>query len=212
MMENGRWEKLDHQKNISGLLIAAGLSERMNKFKPLMLSDGSSFVIQILKKMKLVCRNITVVTGFNNELLKTEIEKYFPNDTQIHYAFNPNYEKGMFTSLQCGLRNLSDSDWILYHFVDQPCLPELFYKDFINQIDNKYNWIQPRYNNRNGHPILLEKSICQTILNDSSEKNLKDISLQSFMSKKFWQCNYPQVLQDIDTPEDYKKEIQNEHL
>jgi len=212
MMENGRWEKLDHQTNISGLLIAAGLSRRMNNFKPLILSNGNSFVIEIIRKMKLVCNSIVVVTGFKSEILEAEIEKHFPEDSQIHLAFNPDYKKGMFASLQCGLQNVSYSDWTLYHFVDQPGLPGMFYKELADQVNDSFNWIQPRYSDRNGHPILLGKAIYNYILTTSMENNLKEISLQSFVNKKFWQCNYPQVLQDIDTPEDYRKEFENEHL
>lgn len=211
-MFDGKWLMDEGKVNIAGLLIAAGLSSRMEEFKPLMLSNGNSFIIEIIRKMKLVCNTIVVVTGYKSERLKAEIEKFFPEDPKIYFAFNSDYEKGMFTSLKCGITNLPSSDWILYHFVDQPGLPNEFYKQFINQIDKGYNWIQPKYENKNGHPILLGKNIFQFILNASPEENLKTISHQSSVNKKFWQCNYPQVLQDIDTPNDYEKEFQNEHL
>ncbi|RJP64736.1 MAG: hypothetical protein C4539_14175 [Ignavibacteriales bacterium] len=200
------------QLNISGLIIAAGLSSRMSLFKPLAKYNGNSFLTEIIRKLKLVCSNIVIVTGFKKDEINAEVEKYFPGDPQILLVFNPDYENGMFSSLQCGLRNLPESDWILYHFIDQPSLPVEFYKDFIEQTDNDYNWIQPRYKDRNGHPLLIGKSIFQTIINSYSNENLKIISSLPLINKKFWQCNYGQILQDIDTTEDYKREIQNEHL
>jgi len=223
-MDDVRWEmsrKRDQpmaekmgkeQLNISGLLIAAGLSSRMPFFKPLAKYKENSFLTEIIRKLKLVCDKIVVVTGYKEDEIKSEAEKFFPDDSQILLALNPDYEKEMFSSLQCGLRNLTGTDWVLYHFIDQPSLPVEFYKDFIEQIDNGYNWIQPRYKDRNGHPLLIGKSIFQTIINASSNEKLKNISSLPFINKKFWQCNYPQILQDIDTTEDYIREIHNEHL
>lgn len=206
-------EKMEREQlNISGLLIAAGLSSRMSFFKPLAKYNENSFLTEIIRKLKLVCDKIVVVTGYKEDEIKSEAEKFFPDDSQILLALNPDYEKEMFSSLQCGLRNLTGTDWVLYHFIDQPSLPVEFYKDFIEQIDNGYNWIQPRYKDRNGHPLLIGKSIFQTIINASSNENLKNISSLPFINKKFWQCNYPQILQDIDTTEDYIREIHNEHL
>ncbi len=206
-------EKMERdQLNIFGLLIAAGLSSRMPLFKPLAKYNENSFLTEIIRKLKLVCDKIVVVTGYKEDEIKIEVEKYFPQDSQIHLVLNSDYEKGMFSSLQCGLRNLTESDWILYHFIDQPSLPVEFYKNFIEQIDNGYNWIQPRNKVRNGHPLLISKNIFHTIISASSTENLKSISFLPFVNKKFWQCNYPQILQDIDTPDDYKKEIHNEHL
>ncbi len=54
----------------------------------------------------------------------------------------------MFTSLQTGLTAAINSDWILYHFVDQPGLPNKFYQEFIKQIDDEHNWIQPHLKNK----------------------------------------------------------------
>jgi molybdenum cofactor cytidylyltransferase len=208
MMENGRLDK----RNISGLLIAAGLSNRMPLFKPLAKYKGNTFVTEIISKLKLVCNKIVLVTGFKENEIKSEIEKYFPQDSQIHFAYNPDYENGMLSSLQCGLSNLMNSDWVLYHFVDQPSLQAEFYKDFLDQIENGYNWIQPKFKGRNGHPIIIGRNIFQTIVSASSSENLKSISALRFVNKKLWQCNYPQILQDIDTPEDYEREIENEPL
>ncbi|MCX6150848.1 MAG: NTP transferase domain-containing protein [Ignavibacteriales bacterium] len=206
-MVDGRKKKI-----ICGVLIAAGFSGRMNEFKPLMMYNGSSFVVEIIRKMQTVCDRIVLVTGYQNEKVQFEIEKYFSEDSSIVFAFNPDYEKGMFTSLQRGLKEAVDADWVLYHFVDQPGLTEVFYKEFIMQIEKESNWIQPVFAGRKGHPILLASSIFLFITNASQEDSLKNISLIPGVKKKFWNCNHSQVLQDIDTPEDYKREIENEHI
>ncbi|MDZ7765977.1 MAG: NTP transferase domain-containing protein [Melioribacteraceae bacterium] len=83
----------------------------------------------------------------------------------IKFVFNENYKSGMFTSLQAGLTN-TNTNWYLYHFVDQPSLPLNFYSDFANQIDDQSNWIQPTYQNRKGHPILFDNYVKEMILKE----------------------------------------------
>jgi molybdenum cofactor cytidylyltransferase len=199
-------------KDISGLLIAAGHSDRMNEFKPLMLYHGNTFIIEIIRKMKSICRKIVVVTGHYSEKIQSEIEKHLLINSGISIVFNNDYKKGMFTSLQCGLIELRNTEWVLYHFVDQPGLPEEFYKEFDSQVDENYNWIQPKYNSIKGHPIIFGKEILQPIISAPLDENLKNISMLPIVKKKYWKCIYPQVLQDIDTQDDYKKEIFNEHI
>ena len=122
--------------------------------------------------------------------------------------FNQDYHEGMFTSLKKGLNESTDSDWIIYHFVDQPSLPEKFYYELIEQIDKEYNWIQPSYNKTKGHPLLLHRSIFNLILDNSNNASLKEISRSELVTKKIWECNYSQILQDLDTPGDLNNLIQ----
>ncbi len=123
----------------------------------------------------------------------------------LKFTFNDSFQKGMFTSLQKGISEAKNCDWILYHFVDQPGLPENFYRDFIKQIDNNYNWIQPVNKEQKGHPILLGKELFELIVNSSPDSNLREISKSPKVKKKYWECNYTEIFQDIDTEEDFLK-------
>jgi len=201
-------EFMENQKKICGLIISAGLSGRMKKFKPLLDYKGKSFIQNIVLKLNSACKQIVIVTGYKDDDVKRNIE-------QLHYkasyelVFNPDYESGMFTSLQAGIRKATEADWILYHFVDQPGLPENFYSDFIQQIDNFHNWIQPSAGGEKGHPILIHKDIFELIGNASKDSNLRDVSRSPNVKKKFWECSYREIFQDIDTEEDYIKLQQN---
>lgn len=200
-------KKSDSQK-ITGLVIAAGFSSRMQDFKPLMEFNGNSFLAVISEKLLRVCEDIIVVTGFNEPEIVAEIEKFLSKKEispgRIQIIENENYERGMFSSLQCGL-NKTDADWVVYHFVDQPSLPENFYADFINQIDETHNWIQPVRANRKGHPILLRNDLFKSIVESSKEMDLRTLSENAFVKKKFWECSYPEIFDDIDTPVDYAR-------
>ena len=109
----------------------------------------------------------------------------------------------MFTSLQAGIRKVTEANWILYHFVDQPGLPQTFYSDFMKQIDDNHNWIQPMLNGEKGHPILIHYELFETVQKASKDSNLREVSRNSIVKKKFWECGYQEIFQDIDTEEDY---------
>ena len=187
---------------IYGLVLSAGLSGRMRNFKPLLRYKGKSFIQNIILRLDSVCDKIIIVTGFKAIEVEENVNQLNIH-SKIEFEHNVNFEKGMFTSLQAGLTKLIECNWILYHFVDQPGLPGEFYKKFVEQVDDKYNWIQPAINNRGGHPILIHKSLTQTILSASVDSNLRAISNAKMVKKKFWECSYEEIFQDIDTENDY---------
>lgn len=176
----------------------------MGAFKPLLMYEDKPFIINIINKLKCICSTIGIVTGHNAIQIEELIQKNYPYSNTTKLIINEDFENGMLSSLQAGLKQMSDCDWILYHFADQPHLPQKFYTEFINEIENEYNWIQPEYNQKKGHPVLLNKSIFPKIL-DSQYSSLKEISRLSKIKRKTWKCNFPQVVEDIDTKDDYQK-------
>lgn len=201
------------ENEITGLIISAGKSSRMGEFKPLMNYAGKTFLNQIISKLEPVCHCIIIVTGFNSEKLKAQTIKTLEEQGQdsiikkIRFVKNEDFEKEMFTSLQSGLKEIKNTCpetlWVLYHFIDQPGLPDDFYPAFIQNVDSSYNWIQPSFNKQNGHPILLGQELYNIILDSSESSSLREVSRNPAVRKKIWECSYKNVLQDIDTREDY---------
>lgn len=191
---------------ISGLIISAGLSCRMKRFKPLAEYKGKTFIGNIIHKLEKVCENIIIVTGYESDRLKSEVLNEFPElRHKLKITQNNSYQKGMFTSFQKGIETALNSDWVLYHFVDQPGLSAKFYPELVLQIDNKYNWIQPANKNKRGHPILLARNLFDIIISAPKDSNLRELSKSDNFKKKYWECNYDEIFQDIDTEDDYPK-------
>ena len=176
----------------------------MGKFKPLLSYKGKSFIQNIVLKLNPVCDKIIIVTGYNTTQVEENVNQ-LNLSASIEFVYNEDYEKGMFTSLQTGLAKAFEGDWLLYHFVDQPGLPEKFYPDFIEQIDDKHNWVQPKTGERKGHPLLIKKELFRIIIDAPFNSNLRMVSKNPKVSKKYWECAYPEIFQDIDTEGDYLK-------
>lgn len=199
---------------IEGLLISAGYSSRMGDFKPLLKVENESFIVAVIRKLLLVCDKITVVTGFNSELIEQELENVFEKEInssspKLNIVFNADFHNGMFSSVQCGVASINNSDWVLMHFVDQIGLPNKFYTEFVSEIDDNHDWIQPIYDMKQGHPVLFKKTCFEKILQSPSYYRMKLIRGDDEVIKKYWFAEFPGILEDIDTQEDYVRYTKN---
>lgn len=207
---------------IEGIILSAGFSGRMKQFKPLASIGGVPFLLGIILKLSRVCRKIRVVTGYRTDEIQQALEQWFSQPPEkswldaagipenfwsdirqkVTLIFNPDYRKGMFTSLQTGLRQVRDCDWALYHFVDQPQIPPEFYLSFAGRLNSSANWIQPRYRGRGGHPLLLHRSVFGEILRAGTDSTLHTLSQLPVFRKVFWDCPFAEVLHNFNTPTD----------
>lgn len=203
-----------NQNRITGLLLSAGLSQRMGMLKPLVKLNNIPFLAHIIVKLSSVCQQIVVVTGYQSVLIEKEITQWLKDNNEaakvsLNWCHNTDYRSGMLTSLQAGLRDVKDSDWILYHFADQPHIPKEFYHAFIDQIEPAYDWIQPTFNNHSAHPLLFSKRVIPHILQLKADQNLRDLNRIKKLNRKKWACNFPEILKDIDTPQQLKLLLEN---
>ncbi|MBM4171584.1 MAG: hypothetical protein FJ214_06940 [Ignavibacteria bacterium] len=190
---------------ITGLILAAGLSSRINSFKPILHLNKKPFVNVIAEKLLKVCSDLVIVTGYKSDIILEIIKDYFQEETlRIKLTYNEDFEKGMLSSLQKGISSAKNSDWILFHFVDQPTIPEKFYFDFIDQIKPQFNWIQPSINSCKGHPILINNTLYNLILSLPSNESLRTFKKNKSVKQIIWNCNYPDILKNINSEEDYK--------
>ena len=189
---------------ITGIIIAAGLSSRMGKFKPLLMYDGKTFLENIIDKLLIICEKIIIVTGHNSDLIVNLVNLNYKNQ-KVVCVINSDFQSGMFSSLKVGIESCINSDWIIFHQVDQPNLPLNFYKEFTDQIKIKYDWIQPIFEGRKGHPILFNNNVIEKILDANNNSNLREISKSKEINQYFWECSFNEILTDLDTPNDFKK-------
>lgn len=208
---------LTHKK-ITGLILAAGKSGRVGEPKAFLKLNDKTFITEIILKLSSFCHSIIVVFGFDGDMMKIKLlsdEKLKSIIEKIQIEINIHYEAGMFSSLQCGLKKIKNSDFILIHQVDQPSLPLKFYEEFLKQADEEIDWFQPSFEGKVGHPILISKKLAEEILIEDTNSNLREFKKKKALKQKIWECSFPEIHQDIDTIEDYDKlikELQNEHI
>jgi len=61
----------------------------------------------------------------------------------------------------------------------------------------------PRYQQTNGHPLLMNTEILQKVKKADENSNLRDIL--SAHEGKIMPCNIPNILVNLNTPEEYER-------
>lgn len=194
---------------IGAVIAAAGLSSRMGDFKPLLPYRGKTILAATVEKLQAVgVAEIVVVVGYRHH----EIEKYFAENTALHFVYNPYYrEKDMLYSLQCGIKKLRKADAA---FVMPADMPAISLQTFSLLIDawqlKKGTVIIPVQNGRWKHPPLIGKKYFSDIVSFTGENGMRGI-LQGLAKKAFLVETVDDGLNiDVDTPEEYKNLLAKE--
>jgi molybdenum cofactor cytidylyltransferase len=202
-----RQEKYAREKgqNIDIIILAAGKSERMGQQKLLMPYAGKSIIEHIVvKALESNAGQVHVVLGSHQDEIRGVIHQ-FP----VKIVVNKEYEKGMLSSVQGGFNDLSPrakAGVILLG--DQPMVQT----GVINKLIETYyktgsGILVPVHKGKRGHPVLIDTKY-------TSEINALDpnIGLRQLMEKHTGDIHEMEVetntiLKDIDTIEDYNKEL-----
>jgi molybdenum cofactor cytidylyltransferase len=192
-------------KNIWAIVLAAGKSTRMKQQKMLLPFNGKTIIESvILNILPVLNKNILVVLGSHHIEIKKQIGKL-----PVKTCMNENYAEGMLSSVICGFRALPvGAEAALVFLGDQPQIPGEVSRLVINAWQNSGKGIIiPVTNGRRGHPVLIETKYKSEIESLDPEKGLRHLMEKFGGDVEEAECNLPEILRDIDTPEEYLKEI-----
>ena len=164
-------------KKISAIILSAGFSTRMVRFKPLLpLGDKTVLERVISTFRKAGVGDVRVVVGHRMEELIPTVER-----TNANVVINPNYSLGMFSSIQAGVNSVPmDSEAFFVHPVDIPMIcPSTITKIIDRHDDHEGLIIYPCYNGKRGHPPLIPSKFSKAIMRAETSGKLNDV-LASF--------------------------------
>lgn len=216
----------------AGIILAAGCSRRMGCFKPLLplpnitadYRNPTTFIRNIVDNMlKADVRKIVVVTGFRSEELIAHLNEY-----PVEFVFNPEYATSdMFSSVKIGLKacltspdaspdsspdaspdvspDVSSESALSGIFIAPVDIPLPDFKIYTQLMEDTAiaDIKRPSFNNRSGHPILLNRQCLNTILNYSGSGGLKTAISSNHLIVRDIKTDIDVILYDTDTPEDY---------
>ena len=188
---------------ISGILLAAGESRRMGEFKQLLRLGDKSFVECCVDNL-LASRvdELIVVTGHRELEVRRAVR-----DRPVRFAHNSGYKSGMASSIKCGVQAVSEgARACVVALVDQPQIDTQVINCIIETYETARSLIViPGYQGRNGHPILLDLSLKEEILEMSLEQGLRQVVRAHSGQVARLEANNSAVLEDCDLPEDYAR-------
>src|SRR6266581_415570 len=99
----------------AAIILAAGESRRMGRAKALLPFREGTFLSEIAGSLGRRCSPVIAVFGFD----AARVMQFAPSS--VIPVENPDYTRGMLTSLQAGLRAVPDGcDAVLFTLVDHP--------------------------------------------------------------------------------------------
>lgn len=179
---------------IEAVVLAAGLSSRVSHYK-MTLPLGEKTVIEHTADTLLeVCDNVIVVAGHKAQ----ECEQVLHNRKGVRIVENPDFRKGMFSSVQCGVKELS-SDTFFVLPGDQPMIQK---QTLTKLLEAEGDIVNPSFKGKKGHPVLFRNDCREGILAMPEDGILRDF----IHSRKanIVEIEDEGIILDIDTDEDYE--------
>lgn len=202
---------------IAAIVLAAGLSRRMGRFK-LTLPWGPTTVIgQVVATLAAAgLRDIVAVTGHR----AAEVEAALAG-SPARLVWNPDYANGeMLSSIQAGLRSATDAvdgpsqsagatapAAALLCLGDQPQM-EAATVAAVLAAGAAQGWsriVIPSYQMRAGHPLLLPAWLWPEIMACTGTQ--RDVLAAHRAETHYLTVDAPSILADLDTPESYEREM-----
>lgn len=190
--------------NISAIILAAGQSKRMGRSKMILPWGNTTVLGKVIETIKQAgVGDILVVTGGERAQVETIVAKY-----KVRMIRNENFEsEEMITSIQLGLREQhAESVAALICLGDQPQVEESSVRSICEAFQKKNSSIiVPSYQNRRGHPWLIARELWNEVLGMRAPESMRDFLHKHNKDILYVEHKSPNILQDLDTPEDYLK-------
>jgi molybdenum cofactor cytidylyltransferase len=188
---------------VSAILLAAGKSERMGQNKLLMPFDSGTIIGRSLDNL-LGSRagEIIVVVGARAAEITSAI-----GDRPAITVVNPDYARGMSTSLHTGLGKVSrHCRFVMVALGDQPLISSQTYNRLIDAaLETARGIIVPTYRRKRGNPIVLSASYIQEIDRFTGDVGGRELLTRHPEDVLEVPVDDPGILANINTPDEYAR-------
>jgi molybdenum cofactor cytidylyltransferase len=190
---------------VSAILLAAGKSERMGRNKLLMPFEGGTVIERTLDNLLASqAGEIVVVVGARAQEMGGAVGKH-----PVTIVLNPNYARGMSTSLVTGVQMVSkQAKFALVALADQPFVTPQTYDRLIEAaLSTDKGIVVPVYRKQRGNPILIHAGYFLEVLRFTGDVGGREL-LASYPDDVL-EVKVPDegIVINLNTPEEYEKRI-----
>jgi CTP:molybdopterin cytidylyltransferase MocA len=194
--------RVDPSHTIAAIVLAAGMSRRMGRHKPLLPIGDRTMIAHVVDGfLSADVASIHVVTGFDAANVMAALGTR--DAIQVH---NPNYFDGMLSSVKCGVRAVRNVRAFFISLGDQPFILPSTLRDMETNA-SRAPIVRPSCRGRHGHPLLIGSHLADEILALGSHETLNDFMKRHADQIHEIDIDDPGVVEDIDTPEDYARAL-----
>lgn len=191
---------------VGAIIVAAGQSRRMGSPK-MLLPWGSETVIErvVNQYLNAGIEPVVVVTGPTHAEISGLLDQ-----TSALVVQNERYmQSEMLQSVQVGLTHITGPlEAVFIGLGDQPQISTRVIKELLDDFMQhpEKELIIPSHQMRRGHPWLIKRSLWDDILSLGPDESLRVFLSNNTQKITYCLVDSPEILADLDTPEDYQKQ------
>jgi molybdenum cofactor cytidylyltransferase len=188
--------------SVIGLILSAGESRRMGFPKALLRYQEENFLDTLIGLFAERCSAVIVVLGSQAQRIREKARR------PAVFVVNQDWERGMTTSLQCGLRALREgeareTEGVLLTLVDHPAVSP---KTLESLLEPPRPLLRiPRYLGKRGHPVWFSQALIPEFLTLPADGAAREVVHSHFGEAEFLDLEDPGVVADIDDPQAYQE-------
>jgi molybdenum cofactor cytidylyltransferase len=193
---------------IWALILAAGESKRMGRPKMLLPFGGSTILETVIAAaLRSSVDRTMVVVGAERERIGRVLENY-----PVEPVFNPDYGRGMLSSVQAGFEALPpEARAALVMLGDQPAVTESIIDTLIRAFTRTGSaLVVPVFSGRRGHPLLIGARFREEVRGLPPAIGLRQLVRDHPEAVLEVPVQEDGILQDIDDPGDYRRALEEE--
>jgi len=198
--------------SLCGVILAAGESRRMGTDKALLpwppVAAGQppegTFLSAAIHSLALSTDMVIVVAGKNQNNLAPIV--YASGAFRV---VNPDPDRGQFSSLQVGLREVLNRgrDAAVVTLVDRPPVSTATVEKLcaaFRLATSRWKWaVVPQYAGKHGHPIVLSREMIEAFFKAPATATAREIEHQNQEHVEYVDVDEPLVTINVNTPEEY---------
>lgn len=190
---------------ITGLVLAAGRSERMGTPKQLLPFGGATLIEQVVRTLtrSRLGKEVVVVLGHRAMDIVERI-----SGLPVRLAYNPDPEGDMLSSIRCGLAYIEPDQAIMIALGDQPLVTTGILNRLIGEYEGRpEGMVLPVHDGKRGHPMILSPAYREEILFEAMPGGLKALRDRHSGSVRAVPVDTDAVLVDLDYRSDYEEAL-----
>ena len=189
--------------SIAGIILSAGASRRMGTPKALLALDGETFLDRLIGLFSKAAQPVIVVLGHQGDQIRSGIAR----GAQAQFVVNPDPERGMLSSLQCGLEAVpEEAEAAMFTPVDHPNLEISTLEKLIARFQAERAPVTlPVYQGEHGHPVLIARALIDEILALPATAQASDVIHRYKSQTSYVAVDDSAVTIDIDDRASYAK-------
>jgi CTP:molybdopterin cytidylyltransferase MocA len=192
-------------QNIHGIVLAAGASKRMGKPKPLLETDGATFLERAIKLLRTAgCTYVVAVVNDSDDWIARVADT-----AGAAVVINDQPESEQIDSLRLAIANLPDGyDGVVVMPVDFPRVQQETVTTLLQEFARKPSAVlNPAHKGRAGHPVIFSRDVVTELLGPDLPDGARSVIESHTRDARTLEVNDPGVLIDIDTPSDYQQHV-----